>query len=1750
MGYSNVTGDLNVQSTITSQNVYVFGSTTLNTLTTTDGTTINGTLSVPGNSSFGKIITSNLTVTGNFTVTTTNTAFSNALSVNNAGTATALKVVQFEPTVHTHNVAEFWDYQTLAMVIDPEGNVGIHTTNTGLFGLSVVDGANVDSLQALTVSTGTLSTPLANVTTLNVGTLANINLLNVYSELTTTFMRVDDAFVTNLNVTTTNSLTYVTTNNVYAANALQTTNVLAVTTDTTYLVATNNVYAANAVQTTNVLTLTLEASNNLYAANALFTTNVLATTANLTTGNATYLVALNNVYAANAIQTTNVIATTINTTTLNIVSEVATNNIYVSNSIQTTNVYASTANLTTGNATYLVALNNVYAANSIRTTNVIATTINTTTHNTVSEVATNNVYASNAIQTTNVYAATANLTTGNASTFIALNNVYAANAIQTTNLTSTGNTSISNMKVQSFNFTVASGAGSYTNVCSITDSPHGSGIYAVSAEFMSRGAGGSAMTRSYMFTCNYNATTGNWTRVIPTSRPSGNNQLALDARTSGGVTTLRATNLGANEVVSAGIVLRVSSTSFSTVNITDLTTQSDVGATSTGFYPTSVYTQNNGLVGISTENPTSNLHVVGNIYASNSIQTINVLATTSNVTTGNATYFVALNNVYAANSLFSTNVYATTSNVTTGNTTYIVALNANVSTFNASTSNTLTGNVSTLTALAANVATFNGFTSNTLTGNVSTFTSLGANVTTFNAFQSNTLTGNVSTFTSIGANVTTLNAFQSNTLTGNVSTFTSIGANVTTLNAFQSNTLTGNVSILTALAANVTTFNAFTSNTLTGNVSTLTALAANVTTFNAFTSNTLTGNVSTLTAFAANVTTFNAFTSNTLTGNVSTLTAFAANVTNLNVITSNTLTGNVSSLSVLNSNIYSLNVESYANVTNMTITNFMNVATANIQNIVISSAISSTTNSLTANSVSFVATNNVYAANAVQTTNVLASTVSATSLVGNFYGPIVGSNTVAASAFYGPVVGSNTIEASTITATNLVGSLYGPVVGSNTISASTIYGTIAGSNTISGSTITGTFYGPVAGSNTIAASTVTATNLVGSLYGPVVGSNTISASTIYGTITGSNTISGSTIIGTFYGPVAGSNTIAASTVTATSLVGTHYGVIAGSNTISASTIYGTISGSNTISASTVTATSLIGTFYGPISGSNTIAGSTITGTFYGPIDGSNTIAASTVTATNLVGTHYGVIAGSNTVAASTLTLGTALSIGNGGTGQTTKANAFDALSPMTTLGDFTYGGTSGTGTRLAPNSTGTLKFLSETSSTPSWVTISDTDLPTVTFSPGSSGTYGSSSAIPVVTVDTYGRITGVTTQPATGLSGLTTYGVLYASSSSAVATTATGSSGEPLLSGGAGAGPAYGTLGLLYGGTGQTTKSAAFDALSPMTTLGDLIYGGASGSNSRLVGSTSATRAFLSQTGNGTVSGAPSWVTSLPLNQFSGVVAGGVAYGSATTTIATNSAGTSGQALLSGGAGAPTWGTLQVANGGTGVTTSTGSGNNVLSASPTLTGTLTCAAITSSGGTIQTSYAQGTNSPATGQAYFYNPTNSANQDASVGVRLAGPSARNCYYSYDVAGVAGFSHGILGSNQNLVFRASWDMTTATIFTMDRSGNFTASASVSANSDRRLKSNIEPITDALEKVDKISGYTFTRNDIENNPRQAGVIAQEILEVLPEVVNKDDNGMYTVAYGNITALLIQALKEEKKKRESLEERILKLENNIAHQ
>jgi hypothetical protein len=89
-----------------------------------------------------------------------------------------------------------------------------------------------------------------------------------------------------------------------------------------------------------------------------------------------------------------------------------------------------------------------------------------------------------------------------------------------------------------------------------------------------------------------------------------------------------------------------------------------------------------------------------------------------------------------------------------------------------------------------------------------------------------------------------------------------------------------------------------------------------------------------------------------------------------------------------------------------------------------------------------------------------------------------------------------------------------------------------------------------------------------------------------------------------------------------------------------------------------------------------------------------------------------------------------------------------------------------------------------------------------------------------------------------------------------------------------------------------------------------------------------------------------------------------------------------------------------------------------------------------------------------------------------------------------------------------------------------GSFTATGDVTAYSDESLKTNIQVIDGALGKVENISGYTWNR--IADDSRATGVVAQELEAVLPEAVHTDATGVKSVAYGNITGLLIEAVKE----------------------
>jgi len=77
---------------------------------------------------------------------------------------------------------------------------------------------------------------------------------------------------------------------------------------------------------------------------------------------------------------------------------------------------------------------------------------------------------------------------------------------------------------------------------------------------------------------------------------------------------------------------------------------------------------------------------------------------------------------------------------------------------------------------------------------------------------------------------------------------------------------------------------------------------------------------------------------------------------------------------------------------------------------------------------------------------------------------------------------------------------------------------------------------------------------------------------------------------------------------------------------------------------------------------------------------------------------------------------------------------------------------------------------------------------------------------------------------------------------------------------------------------------------------------------------------------------------------------------------------------------------------------------------------------------------------------------------------------------------------------------------------------------SSSDARLKSDVATIADALVLVCALRGVRFTMG----GTRQIGVIAQEVDPILPEVVHEDPRGQLSVAYGNITGLLIEAVKE----------------------
>ena len=158
-----------------------------------------------------------------------------------------------------------------------------------------------------------------------------------------------------------------------------------------------------------------------------------------------------------------------------------------------------------------------------------------------------------------------------------------------------------------------------------------------------------------------------------------------------------------------------------------------------------------------------------------------------------------------------------------------------------------------------------------------------------------------------------------------------------------------------------------------------------------------------------------------------------------------------------------------------------------------------------------------------------------------------------------------------------------------------------------------------------------------------------------------------------------------------------------------------------------------------------------------------------------------------------------------------------------------------------------------------------------------------------------------------------------------------------------------------------------------------------------------------------------------------------------------------------------------------------------------------------------------------GRSSASTDVNTANDTGSFSVRGNGTTIASM--SFHRTGAYAINMGLGTDN---VFRIGGWSASSNCFQMDGSGNLTMLGNVTAYSDARIKKDVETIDSALDLVSKMRGVRYTR--IDTKKRGVGVIAQEMLEVCPEVVQQGvgDDDTLSVAYGNLVGVLIEAVKE----------------------
>ena len=125
--------------------------------------------------------------------------------------------------------------------------------------------------------------------------------------------------------------------------------------------------------------------------------------------------------------------------------------------------------------------------------------------------------------------------------------------------------------------------------------------------------------------------------------------------------------------------------------------------------------------------------------------------------------------------------------------------------------------------------------------------------------------------------------------------------------------------------------------------------------------------------------------------------------------------------------------------------------------------------------------------------------------------------------------------------------------------------------------------------------------------------------------------------------------------------------------------------------------------------------------------------------------------------------------------------------------------------------------------------------------------------------------------------------------------------------------------------------------------------------------------------------------------------------------------------------------------------------------------------------------------------------------------------------------AGRADNVTGTGGRVLYNSSNNNTTTSSNLTFNGSNLTCGGNITAYSSMVLKDNVTTITDALSKVLNLRGVEFDYK--ESGEHNIGLVAEEVEKVLPDLVHDNDNGIKSLAYSNIVAVLVEAVKDLKK-------------------